>query len=159
MDTVTVISCDTVGTVDNLRSFNVTNVGVFSANQGLTVTGITNWSVFSATKLRIESSDPSFVGVDFGTSLHQAVELPDLILRAPVGAVGISGLANSANIVTGDIATVNNGEFSGGLTPLSGIDNSDVGWDFSGNSGIADSRTDSIIGLVDNLLATNINII
>ena len=156
MDTVTVISCDTVGFIDDLRSFNVTNVGVFSANQGLTVTGVTNWSVFSATKLRIESSNVAFVAIDFTTSLHQAVELPDLILRAPVGAVGVSGLTNSGNIVTGDIATVNNGEFSGGITPLSGITNSDVRWDFSGNSGIADSRTDSIIGLVDNALATNI---
>ena len=156
MDTVTVISCDTVGFIDDLRSFNVTNVGVFSANQGLVVAGTTNWSVFSATKLRIESSNATFVGIDFATSLHQAVELPDLILRAPVGAVGISGLSSSGNMVTGDIATVNNGEFSGGITPLSGITNSDVRWDFSGNSGIADSRTDSIIGLVDNSLATNI---
>ena len=159
LDVVTVVACDSVGDFNDLRSLNVDNLGVFSANDGITVSGTSNWSVFSLTKTRIESTSATFAGIDFTTSTHKTLEIIDPIIRAPSGAVGITGLASSGNITANEVATVTSGEFTGGLTPLSTISSDDVRWEFQGNAGITDSLSDALIGFNGNTTETVISTI
>jgi hypothetical protein len=82
-----------------------------------------------------------------------------MALRGPSGAIAMKGAAASANITTSNLATVTHSEFSGGLTPLSGIANDDIRWDFDGNSGIADTLSDSLLGFNGNVTETVIAVI
>jgi hypothetical protein len=148
IDTVTISGCNKFGTFDDLRSFNATNVGGFNCNDGVTFAGVTNWEVSSAIRFRLETSSATFVGMDFTNSVHKTLEIADPIFRGPVGAIGLSGLANSGNVQPEQIAAVTNGEFSGGLTPLQNINEDDARWEFQGNTGIPDSMTDGLISVV-----------
>lgn len=153
---VIITSCDKFGTFNNLNTVDVSQGSAISVGDGITVLGNTQWDIFSMNKIAMFSTSASFIGVDFGTSLHQTLELRDLILRAPAGAIGIKGAASSANLTTGNLSTVNGGEFSGGLTPLSGISIDDIRWNFIDNAGISDSLSDALLAVNGNALETTI---
>lgn len=159
VDTVTIQSCNKFGTFNDLRSFNATNVGGFNVNDGVTFTGTTNWQVSSAIRFRLESTNASFVGMDFTNSVHQTLEISDPIFRGPVGAIGLSGLVNSGNVQSNQIAAVTNGEFSGGLTPLQNINEDDARWEFQGNTGIPDSMTDGLMSVEGSTTQTVISVV
>ncbi len=80
----------------------------------------------------------------------------DLVVRAPAGAVGITGLVDSGNISTDNLAAVVGGEFTGGLTPITNIAISDIRWDFQSNAGISDSISDALLAFDGNALQTDI---
>jgi hypothetical protein len=135
-----VLRCQKVGVVNNLLVCEILRSAFVTCTDGITVLGTTNWSVFSYSTVAFGTSSAAFVGTDFSTSLHQSLVLENAIMRAPAGAVGITGAANSANLRANEIAIVSNGEFSGGLTPLSVIANDDIRWEFLNNGGIPDSE-------------------
>lgn len=153
---VIITSCDKFGTFTDMADVDIAVGTTFSLNDGLTAAGTTNWSIFSLDKLALISTNAAFIGVDLETSLHQTLEFSDLILRAPAGAIGIKGLADSANLTSGNLATVVKGEFSGGLTPLSGIAIDDIRWDFQANACISDSVSDALASFNGNTTETSI---
>ena len=159
MRSTVVNACDSWMDLDDLQIVDINNSSAFSANQGIVVSGTTNWSVFSLAKSAILLNTASSIGIDFGTSVHQSLELSDLIHRGPASAIGLKGAASSANLTAGNLATVVRSEFSGGLTPLSGITNSDIRWSFSLNTGIADTLTDALLGFNGNSTETVIAVI
>lgn len=150
--------CLTFATVNDIDVFDVVNSKVFDCTKGIVASGSTYWDIFSLTRFFIASTSASFIGVDLGTSTHQTLELIDLIVRAPAGAIALKGAAASANLTTGNLATVTNCEFSGGLTPLDTIANSDIRWDFKGNTGIADTISDALLGFDGNATETVITV-
>lgn len=149
-------SCAKVGHFNNINTVDISSGTAANATIGITVAGNTNWSIFSFDKWAMFSSSATFIGIDFGTSLHKTLELNDLVIRAPAGAIGLKGAADSANLVTGALATVTNGEFSGGLTPLSVFDTCDIRWNYKANSGIPDSVSDFLMSFNGNTTATTI---
>ena len=82
------------------------------------------------------------------------IEISDFIAVAPPGAIGISGLASSGNLLPGQLATVENSSFIGGITDLQNITNQDVRWNFSDNSPTPDTLADALISLNGNATAT-----
>jgi len=153
---IIILNCAKVGHFNNINTVDISSGTAANATTGITVAGNTKWSIFSFDKFAMFSSSDSFTGIDFGTSLHQTLELNDLVLRAPSGAKGLQIAADSANLSTGNLATVTNGEFSGGLTPISGGTTSDIRWDYKANSGIPDSVSDALLAFNGNALETTI---
>jgi hypothetical protein len=86
------------------------------------------------------STSASFVGFDLGSATSSALEFNNIILNAPAGAVGLSGLANSGNVPATRLGTFENSEFGGGITPLQNISVFDIRWNFHDNAGLADSQ-------------------
>jgi len=153
---VIVLSCDKYATLDNLRTFDVTNSSVLSANEGITVLGNVKWNIFSVSKFSMITTSATFEGVDFGVSVHNTVEFINFIVRGVSGTVAIKGATNSANMNVDQLATVTNSEFTGGITPLSGIDLTDIRWNFKNNAGLHDSLSDGLLSLLNNALVTTI---
>lgn len=135
-----VLRCKKAGRVDNLLVCEILRSAFVDCTDGITVEGTTKWSVYSYSTVAFTSSSPTFVGTDFTASLHRSVFLENTIMRAPAGAVGITGASNSANLRSNELATVTNGGFSGGITPLSIISESDIRWEFQNNGGVVDSQ-------------------
>lgn len=158
MDSVITIACTKYGTVDNLRVVDITNSSSLAADDGLTIAGNTNWSVFSLDKFGLISTSATLIGLDFGASVHQTLEIQDYLVRAPAGAIGVKGASGSANLAAGQLATVNNSEFSGGLTPLDTVTSNDLRWEFKGNAGVANTTTDVLMGFNGNVAETVITI-
>jgi len=140
---VTIVSCQKCGTLDNLRSMNVTNAGFFDCTDGITLEGTDNWDTITVSRMRIDGGTNVITGFDLSTSLHRTFELVDYIVLGAVGTIGVSGLPNNANIESGFIATVEQCEFTVNVTPLSGITIEDVRFSFLNNSGLQDSTIDA----------------
>jgi len=149
-------SCVKVGTFNDLGGVDVSNGTAADADDGITIQGSTNWSIFSFNKFAMFSTSATFIGFDFGTSLHKTLELNDLVLRGPTGAIGIKVAANSANLREGKLATVTNGEFDDIDIPLSVGDTCDIRWNYKDNSGIPDSVSDALLAFNGNTLETTI---
>lgn len=157
-DSVRHISAAKYGTFDNPQTILITVGAAFSMAQGIEVTG-TSILINSIDKLFIGSSNASFKALDLNGSISQTTEFRDLTVAAPAGSFGISGLASSGNIPVGRLAMVNNCEFSGGVTPLENITNSDVRWNFTDNSPIPDTISDAMASLNSNAVETVITTI
>ena len=95
------------------------------------------------------SSSATFKGIDFGSSTPITIELQNIINNAPAGAFGLSGLANSGNVLAGRLATVTGCEFAGGMTDLENITPADIRWDMRDNTPTADSRNAVDIYMID----------
>ena len=138
MTTVGVSNCAKFGTFTNMLSIDVTNSNCTNADDGITLVGI-GWLVCSFSKFALISTDVAFIGIDFGTSVQQNVELTNLVLVGPSGAIGLKGLASSGNIAANNLATCTDSSFLGALAPLNTITNEDIRWEFQGNAGVDNS--------------------
>lgn len=157
MSGVLIDSCVSVGDFNNLSTLSVDNSGCLQCESGIAISGNTNWFNLSFSRLNIISGSSSFVGIDFGSSLHNTLELTNVIFSAPAGGVGISGLTGSGNMVYGGLATVSICEFFGGIAPLQGVSTSDVRWQFTANAGLNDSMSDVLMSYSENTSETAIS--
>lgn len=114
-----------------------------------------NWNIISFINFGFFSTNSAFIGVDLGTTVSPRINISNLIVTAPAGAIGIKGAASSANLPVGAIGIISNCLFTGGLTtPLSGIDADSIRWDLDGNSAnVPDTMPDALVSLTAN--ATN----
>ena len=154
-DTVVVSQCAKWGTYNNLQSVLIVNSSCPNAGDGISLLGTAS-VVISVRQFALISTSVTFTGIDFDAAVFDTVELRDLLFIAPSGAIGLSGLANNANISSGFIATVEGGTFNGGMTPLNGITTDDFRWRFSANQGIADTMPGAMLAVVGNATATTI---
>lgn len=146
--------CDKFAVLDDIRVFDVANVGVANCNSGVVVTGL-NWAIFSCSKFALISTSGSYVGIDFGSSIQRTLELDNLILIGGSGSIGIKGGSNSSNVTANFLATVSNGTLNTVTTPLSGISREDVRWEFSNCSGVDDSAKTAGVHLSATRRVTN----
>lgn len=147
-----------VGTFNNMQSALFWGSSCIDVDQGVSISGA-NCLIVSADKFYIGSTNASFVGVDFGTSVVQNIELIDLITVGPSGSKGLKGAASSANVAANTIASVTACNFAGVTTPLDGISEKDIRWSFKQNSGVPDSQSDALVSMVGNVTPTVISTI
>jgi hypothetical protein len=155
---VRTVSGTKYGTFDNMQTVLIEGSSALSMGDGISFVGA-SWIVMSIDKFFIGTASAAFIGVDLGTATSSTIEFTNLIVNGPVGAFGISGLANSGNVPVGRLAMVNASEFGGGLTPLQNITNKDVRWLFNGNSPIGDTIEDSLLSLNNNATETVIAVV
>ena len=156
LDNIRVASCDTLAKYQNLVAITFNFFGVFSANQGILAQS-TGTGVLSIGEVFIATTNASFIGVDLGTNVFNGVDCMNLQIIGVAGSVGIKGLANSGNMLAGQIATVQSCEFIGGMTPLDTIASTDFRFSFQGNSGIPDTNPDGLLSLTANATDTEIS--
>lgn len=152
-------SCVEYGDFTSLGFIVIFNSDCFlNATSGPVFTG-TGWKLISVERFALTSTSASYVGVDLGSSTSDVIEYNDLIISGPAGAVGVTGLVNSGNITTGNLATIVSCNFPGDITPITNIDPvSDVRWQSLGNDGIGDSRDDCLVSIQGNSSETVIAI-
>lgn len=142
-----VASCDTFAALDDLQAFVFDNGSAVNCQQGIQLSGTTNWLIFSLNKIALLSNNTNFIGVDFGSSIHRTVEINDPLFFATAGGgTGISGLSSGGNVSGNFIAVADGGSYDV-ATPLNTITKGDVGWWFSNNSNIPDSTAAADIHL------------
>lgn len=153
------VSCQKFGTFTNMRAVSISNCNSDNCVDGITIAG-SGWLLVSIDRLALVTASATFIGVDLGASVSDTVEINDLAAFGPAGSVGISGLANSGNITSGNLGTITNCNFLSDITPESGIDAPDaIRWQTSGNDGIADTRPDALLSMVGNATETVISTI
>ena len=132
-------SCVKFGTLESMSSFVISESAVLGgADDGLTILG-NNWRVWRFQNGGLSPTSATFIGIDMGTATVSAVAFTPLLFAGPAGAVAFSGAAGSANIIAGNTGRINESNYIGDITPLAGITNEDVRWDFQSNSRIPDS--------------------
>ena len=157
LDTIQVDSCTSFGDFDDLLSIVVENSNALNCTQGVVLTG-SNWLIQSFVKFALGSSSAAFVGIDLGTSVTANAEIANLFFIGVSGAVGVSGVANSANISVGSIGTFRDSAFVGDISPISGLTVDDIRWAFALNGGIADTMPDAMASLNSNATETVITV-
>jgi hypothetical protein len=122
-----------IAEVNALSGLVVDNVN-FNADNGIEAIG-TNWDVQSVARMAFFSSSPTAIAYNMGASTSSDINLSRLLINAPAGAVGISGLPNSGNILSGGSGSLRDSTFSGGVTAThGGFDPSnDVDWNARDN--------------------------
>ena len=154
-ENVKVLNCAVWGKFTDMNLAQVMN----SNGENVTVAGLqffgTSGIVWSVSQLSFVSSSAGFVGVDMGTATVPVIEFDDVILTAPVGAFGFSGLINSGNVPVGRRGRIAGCEFLGGMTDLQNlVVNDDVRWFFNDNSPTADTFPDSLSSFRGNVTET-----
>ncbi len=150
----TILACNKIGTFTGLANALFVTGAALNTNDGVTYTG-TNLTAATVDKMFMISSSAGFIAIDLGVATIQNIEVTNLIVQAPSGAIGISGAAASANVLSGFLGMVANCSFSGGMTaPLSGITVDDFRWTFSDNSPIPDTVHDALLAFNGNATET-----
>jgi len=136
------ITCDEIGTIDNLFVTSFDTVIWRAISDGITFLNNNNIISF------FQNLGTILAGtfVDLGVSTFDGFSFSNSQETLPAGTTFISGAANSANVNSGGLATVINTRATGAGTPLSGITSADALWEFSGNNGISDS-INSMLGV------------
>lgn len=154
ISTTVILTCLKVGTFDNMASFAIRGMTVANADDGITIAGA-SIPVTSMERFQITTTSASFIGVDLGSSISETIEIENLIINGVVGSVGLSGLPNGGNVLPNSVATLTSCNFSGGVTPETGIDPANsIRWVSLGNDDIPDTRPDSLISMVSNVTET-----
>ena len=127
-------------------------VQINNSNQSNPTKGIRlfgNITIVNIDRFAQITTDASFKGIDFGTSVITVLELSNLFFTGPVGSVGLYGLADGGNLAAGSRGSVRDCEFLGGITDLEGISVNDNEWFFSGNTPTLDTITQGFIDYND----------
>lgn len=143
------------GTFNNMLTVLIQGSSGLDIDDGISLSGA-NMNIFSISKLFIASTSATFEGIDFGTAISNTIEVDNFIPFGPAGSIGIKGAASSANVPTGNLATVAGCDFSSVTTPLSGITTNDIRWRFNRNAGVRDTIIDALLSLTANATATTI---
>lgn len=155
---VTLVSCNKIGTFTGMLNALFLTGAAFNANDGITYAG-TNLVAATINRMFFGSTSASFIGVDIGTATIQNPEFDNMIMQAPVSAIGISGAVASANVPAGFLGMVSNSSFSGGMTDISGIATDDFRWRFNNNTPTSDTIEDALLSLNGNATVTTISVI
>jgi hypothetical protein len=152
-ENVSVHNCAIFGKFTDMLLAQVFNSNSGNAAQGLQFFG-TSGTIWSVSRLALTSTSATFKGLDLGTATAPVVEIDDLLISAPSGAVGISGLANSGNIPVGSLARVSGCEFFAPMTDLQNITTDDIRWSFDNNTPTQDTQPDALTSFSGNATET-----
>ena len=129
--------------------FNLIQVANLTGLNAVTFSGSTAAVVFDFSQIAFIGMVSGSTVFDFGSVLSSEIDLESIIVIGDPSTTAMSGLSSSGNISVGGLGMVEGCNFSGLTTPLSGIEESDIRWDFEGNSGnIKDSKNAGDIFLI-----------
>jgi hypothetical protein len=94
--------------------------------------------------------------LDLGTATFDSISASETTLDYPAGSFFISGEPNSGNMNAGGLATISNSRLTGSGTPLEQITPDDNQFAFSHNDSIRDSRSDGLLYIQANTVASTI---
>ena len=121
------------GTFTSLLVSQFLNSNARNANQGITVAG-TGQAIFAIAEFALTSINSTFIFLDFGSTIIPNIEISNPIAIGGASSIGIKGLASNGNVPANNLAMVENGNFDGVTTPLSGITSDDFRWSFLANT-------------------------
>ena len=150
---ITIFFCSKVGTFTSINALDLSGSNSLGSGDGITMAG-TGTLLMSIRQFAIASTSASFKAIDLGSTVISNIEASNLIVIAPAGAFGISGLANSGNVPTGSLAMVRDSSFIGGVTDLENITTDDIRWSFRDNAPTEDTQPDAMIYQDGNATAT-----
>jgi len=157
LDGVLVLNCKTVATFDKMGTTVFEGMTVISCTDGVVITGAVHVGL-RMVSISFSSTDVGFVGLDVTGATLKTLNLDGMILNGGAGSIGIKGDAASANIAANFIANVNNVQFAGVTTPLSGITIDDIRWNFQGNGIVPDTMPDALLSFSNNATVTTLSV-
>lgn len=136
---ITVVSCDTIGTLGDIMASQFTSVGFYDVKSGgLVFTGTIGFFIGDRGLYHLNGGTLFDLGTatfTFGWSL-----ISGLVIGA-AGTTFITGLVDSGNIPVGSLGTIFNFRVSTLGAILNNIATNDSRWEFAGNNNIQESRT------------------
>jgi hypothetical protein len=136
----------------NGSSVRFTNFSGSTTSNGMLLAG--NWNAFLFQPALSSIAAGTFI--DLGTATFDSISVTETTLDYPAGAFFMSGEPNSGNINTGGLAKITKTKLTGSGTPLEQITPDDAQFTFSANNKIRDSRSDGILYIQGNTVATTI---
>jgi hypothetical protein len=136
----------------NGSSVRFTNFSGSTTSNGLLLAG--NWKAFLFQPALSSIAAGTFI--DLGTATFDSISVTETTLDYPAGAFFMSGEPNSANMNANGLATITKTRLTGSGTPLEQITPDDAQFTFSENNKIRDSRSDGILYIQGNTVATTI---
>jgi hypothetical protein len=134
----------------NGSSVRFTNFSGATTSNGMLLAG--NWKAFLFQPALSSIAAGTFI--DLGTATFDSINVTETTLDYPAGAFFMSGELNSGNMNTGGLATISKTRLTGSGTPLEQITPDDARFSFSQNDKIRDSRSDGILYIQGNTVAT-----
>lgn len=120
--------------------------------EGLEVADVLSFTMVSCNM--IQKSGGTGSGIDFtGTIGVQAVLVASAITAQPTGLC-VNGLPNSGNMAVGARGYITACQFDNGAQHIAGLDEDDLQWNFSANSGVANSVAAASYTMAGNVTAT-----
>jgi hypothetical protein len=136
----------------NGSSVRFTNFSGSTTSNGLLLVG--NWKAFLFQPALSSIAAGTFI--DLGTATFDSISVTETTLDYPAGAFFMSGEPNSGNMNTGGLATISKTRLTGSGTPLEQITPDDAKFTFSENDSIRDSRSDGLLYIQGNTVASTI---
>jgi hypothetical protein len=136
----------------NGSSVRFTNFSGSTTSNGMLLAG--NWKAFLFQPAL--SSIAAGTYIDLGTATFDSISVTETTLDYPAGAFFMSGEPNSGNMNANGLATITKTRLTGSGTPLEQITPDDAQFTFSANNKIRDSRSDGILYIQGNTVATTI---
>jgi hypothetical protein len=136
----------------NGSSVRFTNFSGSTTSNGMLLVG--NWKAFLFQPALSSIAAGTFI--DLGTATFDSISVTETTLDYPAGAFFMSGEPNSANMNANGLATITKTRLTGSGTPLEQITPDDAQFTFSENDKIRDSRSDGILYIQGNTVATTI---
>lgn len=144
------IIADILGTIDDFAGIHFDDTQLNITTDGFTFGG-TNGVILLEANLTTIAAGTVY---DLGTATFNGFSVTDAFITLNGASVFLDGAASSANITSGNIASVHNCRFFGTGTPVNTIAVGDVRWVFDLNNGIQDSSVDVLMSQVSNATAT-----
>jgi hypothetical protein len=136
----------------NGSSVRFTNFSGATTSNGMLLAG--NWKAFLFQPALSSIAAGTFI--DLGTATFDSISVTETTLDYPAGAFFISGEPNSGNMNAGGLATISKSRLTGSGTPLEQITPDDAKFTFSENDSIRDSRSDGLLYIQGNTVASTI---
>jgi hypothetical protein len=136
----------------NGSSVRFTNFSGATTSNGMLLAG--NWKAFLFQPALSSIAAGAFI--DLGTATFDSISVTETTLDYPAGAFFISGEPNSGNMNAGGLATISKSRLTGSGTPLEQITPDDAKFTFSENDSIRDSRSDGLLYIQGNTVASTI---
>lgn len=138
LNQVTVDDTPKFGTFDNTGFILLDEVVSSGIEDGMSLVGTIDQFIIRT--FTIVADGTSLIGIDLGSAtISLTLTFTDFAVLGAAGTVGISGLTGSGNISTFLIAGVQNSRFIPPVTPLVGISESDLRWEFEDCPPVPDS--------------------
>ena len=156
IDGVTVLNTPKWGTYDGLLTSATQFSNSPNADDGITILG-SGQIVVSLSQFAIVGTSATCKQIDFGAAIIPNIEMNNLVLIGPPGAVQVTGLASNGNVPANSVAMMSASSVIGGASQLSGISVNDFRWLFNQNSPTRDTRPDGLASIITNSTETVIS--